>query len=218
MQAKLLRVLQERTFEPLGSVDPVEVDVRVVAATNQNLQQLVRDGTFRQDLYYRINIVRLQLPALRDRREDIPLLVEHFIGEFNRLQDRHIVGVSEEVMAVLFKHDFPGNIRELENVIEHAFVLCRGPLIQLQHLPPELYGSFESRTPAGGGLTLKALEEMYISEALRRHQGNRAAAARELGINPSTLFRKIKSLNIEVPDSDGRSRDRSSPTSSDQKH
>jgi PAS domain S-box-containing protein len=207
MQAKLLRVLQERTFEPLGSVDPVQVDVRVVAATNQNLQQLVQDGTFRQDLYYRINVVRLQLPTLQGRREDVPLLVEHFISKFNRLQDKHIVGVSEEVMAVLFKHDFPGNVRELENIIEHAFVLCRGRLIELQHLPPELYGSFDSDTHPGGGLTLKVLEEMYISEALRRHHGNRAAAARELGINPSTLFRKIKSLDIEVPESDGRNRE-----------
>jgi PAS domain S-box-containing protein len=206
MQAKLLRVLQERTFEPLGSVDPVKVDVRVIAATNQNLQQLVQDRSFREDLYYRINVVRLQLPALRDRREDIPLLVDHFISKFNRLQDRHIVGVSEEVMAVLFRHDFPGNVRELENIIEHAFVLCRGPLIQLQHLPRELYGSFESDAPAGGGLTLKALEEMYICEALRRHHGNRAAAARELGINPSTLFRKIKSLDIEVPTGGDRGR------------
>jgi PAS domain S-box-containing protein len=205
MQAKLLRVLQERTFEPLGAVDPVQVDVRVVAATNQNLRQLVQESKFRQDLYYRVNVVRLQLPALRERREDIPLLVEFFLSKFNRLQNRHIVGISEEVMAVLFKHDFPGNVRELENIIEHAFVLCRGPLIQLQHLPPELYGTFDSDTPSGGGLTLKALEEMYISEALRRHHGNRAAAARELGINPSTLFRKIKSLNIEVPTSDGRS-------------
>jgi len=205
MQAKLLRVLQERTFEPLGSVESVKVDLRVIAATNQNLQQLVQDGTFRQDLYYRINIVRLQLPSMQDRREDIPLLVEHFISKFNRMQDRHIVGVSDEVKAILLKHHFPGNIRELENVIEHAFVLCRGPLIQLQHLPQELYGTFDSDSHAGGGLTLKALEEMYISEALRRHHGNRAAAARDLGINPSTLFRKIKSLNIEVPTSDGRS-------------
>jgi DNA-binding NtrC family response regulator len=153
------------------------------------------------------------LPALQDRREDIPLLVDHFISKFNRLQDRHIIGVSDEVKAVLFKHDFPGNIRELENVIEHAFVLCRGPLIQLQHLPHELYGTFDSDAPAGGGLTLKALEEMYISEALRRHHGNRAAAARELGINPSTLFRKIKSLDIEVPTSDGRSHESSPPRS-----
>jgi transcriptional regulator with PAS, ATPase and Fis domain len=189
----------------LGAVEPVQVDVRVVAATNQNLQQLVQDGAFRQDLYYRVNVVRLQLPPLRDRREDIPLLVDHFVSKFNQLQDRHIGGVSEEVMAVLFKHDFPGNIRELENIIEHAFVLCRGPLIQLQHLPPELYGTFDSSPSGGGGLTLKALEELYITEALRRHNGNRAAAARELGINPSTLFRKIKSLKIETPTSDGGS-------------
>ena len=207
MQSKLLRVLQERVFEPLGGVESVKVDVRVIAATNQDLGLLVGKGDFREDLYYRINILRLELPPLRDRREDIPLLVEHFISKFNRLQDKHVVGVSEDVTAILLEHDYPGNIRELENIIEHAFVLCRGGLIEPRHLPAALrrepaLGS----QPGGGGLTLKALETMHITKAIRRHGGNRTAAARELGINPSTLFRKIKSLGIELPDKDGRSR------------
>lgn len=208
MQSKLLRVLQERVFEPLGAVEPVPVDVRVIAATNQDLAQLVRKGVFREDLYYRINIVRLQLPPLRDRREDIPLLIEHAISKFNRLQEKHVAGVSEEVAAILLEHDYQGNIRELENIIEHAFVLCRGQLIEPQHLPAALREKASSTLPSTGtGLTLKALEALHITDAIRRHGGNRTTAAKELGIDPSTLFRKIRSLGIELPEKDGRSRE-----------
>ncbi len=124
MQVRLLRVLQERVYEPLGSVEPVKADVRLIAATNKDLGKLVRKGVFREDLYYRIHVIRLALPNLRDRREDIPLLVEHFIAKFNRLQGKDVVGVSDEVLARLMDHDYPGNVRELENIIEHAFVLC----------------------------------------------------------------------------------------------
>jgi PAS domain S-box-containing protein len=211
MQAKLLRVLQERVFEPLGSVESVHVDLRVIAATHRDLGARVQEGTFREDLYYRINVVRLELPPLGDRREDIPLLVEHFIAKFNRLQDRHVLGVSEETSAILLEHDYPGNVRELENVIEHAFVLCRGEWIEPRHLPPALrHHAAPEREPDGTRLTLKSLEKMHIAEAIRRHGGNRTAAARELGINPSTLFRKIKALAIELPDKDGRSKQDSS--------
>jgi PAS domain S-box-containing protein len=207
MQVKLLRVLQERVCEPLGGVEPVRVDVRVIAATNQDLARLVRKGTFREDLYYRINVVRLQLPPLRERREDVPLLVEHFISKFNRLQDKHVIGVSEEVMTALLSCDYPGNVRELENVIEHAFVLCASGLIELKHLPPEFRaGPGIEPEQARGGLSLKGMERLHIAETIRRHGGNRTAAARELGIDPSTLFRKIKSLGIELPEGDGRSR------------
>ena len=206
MQARLLRVLQEKVFEPLGSVEPVAVDVRVVAATNKDLNRLVKKGTFRQDLFYRINVIRLKLPELRDRREDIPLLVERFIGKFNCVQGKDVAGISEETMALLMEHDYPGNVRELENVIEHAFVLCRGALIEPHHLPPPIRGVADLKPQRGpGSLTLKALEAIHITDAVRRHAGNRTAAARELGINPSTLFRKIKSLRIELPDFDGRS-------------
>jgi len=205
MQARLLRVLQERTFEPLGAVETVEVDVRVIAATNKDLGKLVRKGAFREDLLYRINVVKLELPALRDRREDVPLLVGRFVGKFNRLQNKDVSGVSEEATALLMEHDYPGNVRELENIIEHAFVLCRGGLIEPHHLPPSVRGEADHKPrPGTGPLTLRALEAMHIVDAVRRHGGNRTAAARELGINPSTLFRKVKFLGIELPEAGGQ--------------
>jgi len=206
MQSRLLRVLQEKVFEPLGSVEPVEANVRIIAATNKNLSRLVRKGTFREDLFYRINVVRLELPLLRDRREDIPLLVEHFIGKFNRRQNKDVTAVSEKVLAILMGHDFPGNVRELENIVEHAFVLCSGGLIEAQHLPPSLRADAMPESQlAKSGLDLKSLEAIHIADAIRRHGGNRKAAAKELGINSSTLFRKIKSLRVELPTGDGRS-------------
>lgn len=207
MQTRLLRVLEEGEFEPLGSVETVNVNVRIIAATNKDLAKLVEEGTFREDLYYRINVMRLVLPVLRDRREDVPLLVDHFIARFNRLQSKAVAGVSEEVMAILMDHDYPGNIRELENTIEHAFILCRGGLIEVHHLPSSLRESGKvGPTRAGSGATLKKLEAVHIADAIRHHGGNRNAAARELGIHPSTLFRKIKAMGIELPDVDGRNR------------
>jgi transcriptional regulator with PAS, ATPase and Fis domain len=207
MQVRLLRVLQEHVVEPLGGVEPVPVDVRVVAATHRDLAEMVERGEFREDLYYRINVMRLELPPLRERREDIPLLVEHFIERFNRLQERDIVGVSDEVLALLMNHDFPGNARELENIVEHAFVLCRSSVIELEHLPPEISREVASLPPSlRTGLTLEEMEKLIIADALRRHDGNRKAAAEELGIHPSTLFRKIKALEIEAPEHDGRHR------------
>lgn len=198
MQARLLRVLQERVYEPLGSVDPVKADVRVIAATAKDLRQLVREGRFREDLFYRVHVVRIELPSLCERREDIPLLVDHFIARFNRLQGKGIAGVSEGVLARLMEHDFPGNVRELENAIEHAFVLCRGALIEEQHLPPNLRAEAtagETRLPRG--FTLDAMEKLLIQDALHRHGGNRAAAARELGINASTLFRRLRAIKSQ---------------------
>jgi PAS domain S-box-containing protein len=207
MQVRLLRVLQERTYEPLGGVEPLTADVRIVAATHRDLEKLVEEGRFREDLYYRVKVVRLDLPPLRDRREDIPLLVEHFVERFNRMRERDIVGVSDEVMGMMMNHDFPGNARELENIIEHAFVLCTGSVIELPHLPPEFAFRGSSGMPAlRSGLTLREIEKVMIADALRRHQGNRRAAADELGIHPSTLFRKIRDLDIDAPDRDGRHR------------
>ncbi len=207
MQSKLLRVLQERVYEPLGSVEPLSADVRVIAASNRDLAGLVKKGLFREDLYYRINVMQVQLPPLRERREDIPLLIEHFVSKFNRLQQKNVAGVSEEVMAILLEYDYPGNIRELENIIEHASVLCRGGLVEPRHLPAHLRDRPDLEPPSTGGeVTLKSLERMHIAEAIRRHGGNRKAAARGLGIHPSTLFRKIKSLGINLPATDGRRR------------
>jgi len=207
MQARLLRVLQEHTFEPLGSVEPVQVDVRVVAATNKDLTRLARKGAFREDLLYRIRVISFELPRLSDRREDIPLLIAHFLARFNRLQGKDLAGVSEEVLARLMGHDYPGNIRELENIIEHGFVLCRSGLIGLEHLPADLRGKGPGQPlPPVGGQSLKSMERLLIEDALGRHDGNRTAAARELGINVSTLFRKIKAMRIDLPPRDGRSR------------
>jgi PAS domain S-box-containing protein len=206
MQARLLRVLQERSIEPLGSVDPMPIDVRVVAATNKDLAKLVRLGKFREDLFYRIRVIHLKLPSLKQRREDIPLLVDHMVAKFNRLEGKDIAGVSDEVLVRLMEHDYPGNVRELENIIEQAFVLCHGGLIELRHLPPELRAAGSSKvSDTSGSVSLKAMERFFIIEALRRHQGNRMRAAQDLGINPSTLYRKMKSMKIEPPPTDGRS-------------
>lgn len=198
MQARLLRVLQERVFEPLGSVEPVKTDVRVIAATNRNLAKLVEEGRFREDLFYRIHVIRLEMPGLKDRREDIPLLMDHFVAKFNRLRGKDIAGVSDEVLACLMEHDFPGNVRELENIIEHAFVLCGGGVIRPEHLPAQLLkNSLGEPFQLGKAVTLDAMERLVISDALRRNGGNRRKAAKELGINPSTLFRKLKTLKLK---------------------
>ncbi|HOP39773.1 MAG TPA: sigma 54-interacting transcriptional regulator [Geobacteraceae bacterium] len=204
MQVRLLRVLQERTIEPLGAVKPVAVDVRVIAATNRKLLDEVRSGRFRKDLYYRIRVVHLELPELRKRREDIPLLVEHLIAKFNGLQGKDIAGVSDSVMARLMKYEFPGNVRELENIIEQAFVLCRGGMIEMCHLPPELRPTSEQGYEGTNPMRLDAIEKLFITEALHRNGGNRKNTARELGIDVSTLYRKIKYLHIEAPEQDGR--------------
>jgi PAS domain S-box-containing protein len=206
MQIRLLRVLQEKQIEPLGAVQTIKVDVRVVAATNQDLNTLVREKKFRKDLYYRIRVVELKLPELRQRRMDIPVLIDHTVAKFNRLKDKDIAGVSEEVMQRLMSHDYPGNVRELENIIEHAFVLCPSGLIELHHLPPELSMAGGSSTDkSSGSKTLKAMERHMISEALNRHKGNRKRTAKDLGIDYSTLYRKIRTLKIETPVTDGRS-------------
>jgi transcriptional regulator with PAS, ATPase and Fis domain len=201
-------VLQEKTYELLGGTESVKADVRVVAASNKNLSELVEQNIFRQDLYYRINVVKIVLPPLRERKEDIPLLVEHCIGRFNKLQGKNINGITPEGLSFLMKYNFPGNVRELENIIEHAFVLCHSRMIEPKHLPDH-FGS-ESAGLAGevgiAPISLKELEAQFIISALKRNNWNRAATARELGINKSTLYRKLKSLQIELPEKDGRAR------------
>jgi len=199
LQTRLLRVLQEREYEPLGSNTTVKADVRVIAATNRPLDELVKEGAFRQDLYYRVNVVRLVLPPLRERREDIPFLVEHFVDRLNRLRGRDVAGLSDEALALFVRYDWPGNVRELENALEHAFVLCRGGLIRPECLPDSLRPSTGTSLASTAGLTLEALEARAIRDALQRHGGKRVAAARELGISKTTLWRRIKRLNIAVP-------------------
>ncbi|WP_027182339.1 sigma-54 interaction domain-containing protein [Oleidesulfovibrio alaskensis] len=148
LQAKLLRVLQEKKFDPLGGIAPEEADVRIIAATNSNMEQLVEQGGFRRDLYFRLNVVRMELPALRERRSDIPLLAAHFVQRFNTLQNKQVQGLSEDVLATLMRHEFSGNVRELENIIEYAFILCSSGFIQMEHLPDYL----QHGTAASGGI------------------------------------------------------------------
>lgn len=206
MQVKLLRVLQERAYQPLGGAVAVPADVRVIAATNQDLRRLVRDGLFREDLFYRINVVRLETPPLRRRREDIPLLADHFVTALNCRQGRRVTGVSAEAMALLMAHDWPGNVRELENALEHAFVVCRGQRIEPRHLPEPLSG-YQARPKDFAGKIREAGSEAIL-DALRRNHNNRQAAARDLGMHRATFFRKVKELGLVLPASDGRRRPR----------
>jgi transcriptional regulator with PAS, ATPase and Fis domain len=205
LQVRLLRVLQERTFEPLGSNEPVASDARIVAATHRDLSALVRKGAFREDLFYRLNVVRIELPPLRRRREDVPLLVDHFVARFNRTQGRSVPGVSPEAMALLLAHDYPGNVRELENLVEHAFVLCGDGRIEPRHLPEDFLARAPESPPGRGlGAAVQSAEAASIRAALERSGGNRLAAARDLGLHKSTLFRKIRTLGIVLPSKDGR--------------
>lgn len=205
-QVRLLRVLQERTYEPLGATRPEASDVRVIVATNKDLADQVRKGLFREDLYYRVNVMRIELSPLRQRKEDIPLLVDQFVARFNQLQQKPIQGIAAEALSLLMAHDWPGNIRELENAIERAFILCNEGYIGISHLPRELtaHGAW-----AGADANMRSahdiLDVQAIRGALERNGFNRTAAARELGIHKTTFFRRIKKLGISLPDRNGRS-------------
>lgn len=203
-QVKLLRVLQEGLYEPLGSIKPEKVNARVISATNRVLSKLVEEEEFRLDLYYRINVVKLEMPSLRKRREDIPLLINHFISKFNKLRDKLITGVSPDVLSVLMRHSFPGNVRELENIIEHAFILCNNNRIRIEHLPSEIRSLHESHVSNKPPETLHDLETEFIVATLRRNNWNRLNTARDLGMHKTTFFRKIKNLGIKLPGKDGR--------------
>lgn len=203
LQVRLLRVLQDKTFEPLGSTKSVKTDVRIVAATNRNLMKLVAEGKFRQDLFYRINVVKLLLPPLRDRKEDIPLLVEHFIRKFCHLGGKDIQGLSAEALQLLMSYDFPGNVRELENIIEYATVVCKNGMIGVEHLPDFFKSPDKSepgRIAAAKPSSLEEMEKTYIFETLKRNLWNRAATAAEMGVHPTTLWRKMKRFGIEAPE------------------
>jgi PAS domain S-box-containing protein len=206
LQVRLLRVLQERAFEPLGATRSETADVRVIVATNKDLTEQVRRGELREDLYYRINVVRVELPPLRRRQEDLPLLAAHFITRFNRLQGRTVEGIEAEALSLLMAHHWPGNVRELENTIERAFILCHDGPIRIAHLPGELT-AHSSSTTAGSDVRSAhdLLDAQAIRSALKRNQYNRMATARELGIHKTTLYRKMKRLGITPPAQDGRS-------------
>jgi PAS domain S-box-containing protein len=205
LQMRLLRVLQDKVYEPLGSTKSEKADVRILSATNKNLLKMVNEGSFRDDLYYRINIVKLVLPPLRKRKEDIPLLTEHFLRKYGCLQDKDIQGLSHKAMNLLISYDFPGNVRELENIIEYACVVCKNHLIRVKHLPETLKqprdgpASTLPQKPHANETSMDELEKNFIYEALRKNNWSRKLTAAQIGINPSTLWRKMKRFNITVP-------------------
>ena len=203
LQVKLLRILQEKVYEPLGSNQPVMANVRIVAATNSDLEDLMKKGQFRQDLYYRINVAKLSLPPLRERKEDIPLLADYFISKFSRLSGKEIHGMSPEVFRTLMAHDFPGNIRELENIIEYATVVCRESIIGVAHLPDNLVKNREEAVGIGRGgdaiASWESMERAFLREALERNNWNRMETAAELGMHSTTLWRKMKRLDLQDP-------------------
>ena len=194
IQLKLLRVLEEKQFERVGDSAPVKVDVRVIAATNQDLKNRVRLGEFRQDLYYRLKIIEISLPPLRERREDIPLLVDHFCNSFNKRDNKNIVGLSHEVPNIFMHYPWPGNVRELEHAIEHAFILCHNSTITVDHLPDEI----RNHTKDHGTPSKKrhARGRDAIVEALEKTGWNKARAARLLDISRQTIYRKIQEFGI----------------------
>ena len=202
LQVKLLRVLQEKEYEPLGGTSTVKTNVRIIGATNKPLAELVARGTFREDLYYRLNVLKITLPPLAHRREDIPLLVDHFVRKFNAQQGKQIEGISEEALGVLMGYEFPGNVRELQNVIEHAVVLCRGERIEPECLPTELVQGTtgpDHGEPHSAGSPLMEAETGVILRALQEHGGHRGKTAAALGIDKTTLWRKMKKFGVTYP-------------------
>jgi transcriptional regulator with PAS, ATPase and Fis domain len=203
LQVKLLRVLQEKSYEPLGSDTPVQANVRILAATNRDLGQLVQEGLFRDDLFYRLNVANIVLPPLRERIEDIPLLVAKFVENYRAEKQKDIAGVSDEVMQRLMRYHYPGNIRELENIIEYGFILCPGGNIQEQHLPDSIREENMQTPPftlAGSRrMTLADLEKQAILLALERNSWKKMKTCRELGISKDTLRRKLKSYSLDQP-------------------
>jgi transcriptional regulator with PAS, ATPase and Fis domain len=197
---KLLRVLQEKKFEPLGSTRSIKAEVRIVAATKQDLSQLVRQGNFRDDLYYRLNVVRIELPLLSERRDDLPLLISAFIEKFNARMGKHVIGVSNKALRFLLEYDYPGNVRELENTIEHAFVLCKDDLIGSDCLPKEILEASkraaEANIFAHEKTSLKEAEARIIKNTLKKNEGNRIKTADELSMSRITLWRKMRRYGL----------------------
>jgi DNA-binding NtrC family response regulator len=201
VQVKLLRVLEERKFERVGGDETVEVDIRLIAATNRRLRGLVDEGKFREDLFFRLNVVDISLPALRERREDIALLCDHFLREFNEKNAKSIEGFTQDAMALLTAYAWPGNVRELRNAVEKMVVLTRGSRLTARDVPANIRDAGRTAQQEGRGLPAVALqpadslakaEKSMVLAALRRHDGNRTAAAVELGISRRTLHRKLK--------------------------
>jgi len=196
-QVKLLRVLQERKFERVGGEKTIEVDVRVVAATNKNLEQEVRLGNFREDLYYRLNVIRIEMPSLRERKDDIPLLMHSFLRRFNIENEKNITGFDNRSKSAMIKYNWPGNIRELKNCVESAVVMCTGPQIKIEDLPNSVRAKSEEHTiQIPVGITMDEAEKIIIQENLAANNGNKSKTADMLGIGRKTLHRKLDEFNI----------------------
>ncbi|MGA1865345.1 MAG: sigma 54-interacting transcriptional regulator [bacterium] len=196
MQVRLLRFLQERVYEPLGSIKSIKADVRIISATNKDLEILVKEGTFRDDLFYRINVVRLDLPPLRERLDDVPLLIADILDKLNKQNGKKVDGITEEALMCLLSYDYPGNVRELENIIEGATVLCKSGQILPKHLPKHLNSSLDIICTSS---PIQKIEAAFLMNVLKQNNWNRVKTARQLGIHKTTLFRKIKSLGIKIP-------------------
>jgi transcriptional regulator with PAS, ATPase and Fis domain len=202
LQAKLLRVLEDREFYPLGSRQTVRVDVRIISATNLGLDQMVAQGRFREDLFYRLNVMRIELPPLRERRADVPLLIRHILRRLSVARASRVTGISKAAFEVLLNYAYPGNVRELENILEHALIVCQGEEIRRQHLPDYVQTTdrrLASSPAAAAVLEVGGADEerACIREALRRSRGRRGQAARLLGIDRTTLWRRIKRLGLD---------------------
>jgi two-component system response regulator HydG len=197
LQSKLLRVLQEREIRPVGGIERVRIDLRIIAATNRDLESAARTGAFRQDLYFRLNVVQIKLPPLRERKSDIPLLVNSFLEKFGD-PERPIRTISEDAMRRLMAYDWPGNVRELENAVERAVALGSGPILHIGDLPSNLQQDSNEKTLDSNELTtLDEVERRFIFRALRETNGDKLAAARLLGIGKTTLYRKLKQYGPE---------------------
>ena len=200
VQTKLLRVLQERVFERIGGNTPIKVNIRIIAATNRDLEALIREGKFREDLYYRLNIFPVVVPPLRERRTDIILLANHFVEKYSRELERKIVRISTSATDLLMHYHWPGNVRELENCIERAIILCTDGVIRTHHLPPNLQQNDGAATLEGRGTlkdTLAAMEREMIGDALKRFRGNMAAAARSLGLTERIMGLRVAKFGID---------------------
>jgi len=198
LQAKLLRFIESRELERVGDTESIKLDVRIIAATNRDLEEEVKEKRFRKDLYYRLNVLPIRIPPLRERAEDIPILVEHFISIHNERTGKHITGITGEAMRLLMAHEWPGNVRELENAIEHAFISCGGGAIKPQHLPEGLtgVGPRDVERLAGEASPMDALERELILRALRRHEWNQTRTAQSLRMSRSSLWRKMRKHGI----------------------
>lgn len=196
LQAKLLRAIQQKVVEPLGSDQSVSVDVRILAASNRNLSQLIEEKEFREDLYYRLKVMEINIPPLRERKEDIPLLIDHFVERLNRYYNKNVIGVSPSTRGLLQKYLWPGNVRELENAVEHAYILTNGAMIESNTLPPEIRYIDKNGAPPTPTLTNLNYEEEQIRAALMAAKGNMNEAAEILGLHRSTLWRKMKEFRI----------------------